>query len=181
MRKESHTHSPTPSQWAECRTFVSFSFVDQWKLAPLCVEKFVSLHYVMSTPQLIHHFQAQLWEFLQFRSVQSLSCVWLLVTPWTAAHQASLSITNSRSLLKFMSIASVMPSTHLILCHLLLLLPSISSSIRVFSNESFLHIRWPKYWTFNFSISASSEYSGLIKDPHFLNWTPCSILRTSPE
>ena len=84
------------------------------------------------------------------------------MTPWTAAHQDSLSITNSRSLLKFMSIDLVMPSNHLILCHPLLLLPSIFPSIRVFSSESVLHIRWPKYWSFSFSISPSNEYSGLI-------------------
>ena len=84
------------------------------------------------------------------------------MTPWTAAHQASLSITNSRSLLKLMSIESVMPSNLLILCRSLLLLPSIFLSIRVFSNESILHVRWPKYWSFSFSISPSNEYSGLI-------------------
>ena len=84
------------------------------------------------------------------------------VTPWTAAHQTSLSITNSRSLLKLMSIELVMPSNHLILCRPLLLLPSIFPSIRVFSNESVLHIRWPKCWSFSFSISPSKEYSGLI-------------------
>ena len=84
------------------------------------------------------------------------------MTPWTAAHQASLSITNSRSLLKLMSIESVMPSNHLILCHPLLLLPSIFPSIMVLSNESVLRIRWPKYWCFSFSISPSNEYSGLI-------------------
>ena len=84
------------------------------------------------------------------------------VTPWTAARQASLSITNSWSLLKLMSIESVMLSNHLILCHLLLFLPSVILSIRVFSNESVLHIRWPKYWSFSFSISPSSEYLGLI-------------------
>ena len=83
-------------------------------------------------------------------------------TPWTAARQASLPITNSQNLLKLMSIESVMPSNHLILCHPLLLLPSIFPSIRVFSNESALHIRWPKYWSFSFSISPSNEYSGLI-------------------
>ena len=94
-------------------------------------------------------------------TVQSLSHVWLFVTPWTAAHQASLSITNSWSLIKLMSIESVMPSNHLILCSPLLL-PSVFPSIRVFSNESVLHIRWPKYWSFNFSICPSSEYSGLI-------------------
>ena len=94
--------------------------------------------------------------------VQSLSRVQLFVTPWTAARQASLSITISRSLLKLMSIESVMPSSHLILYCPLLLLPLIFPSIRVFSNESALHIRWPKYWSFNFSISSSNEYSGLI-------------------
>ena len=98
----------------------------------------------------------------QFRSFQSLSRVWLFATPWTAARQASLSITNSWILLKLMSIESVMPSNHLILCHPLLLLPSIFPSIRVFSNESVLRVRWPKYWSFSFSISPSNEYSGLI-------------------
>ena len=95
-------------------------------------------------------------------SVQSLSRVQLSATPWTAAHQASLSITNSWSSLKLMSIESVMPSSHLILCCPLLLLPSIFPSIRVFSSESVLHIRWPKYWSFSFTISPSKEYSGLI-------------------
>ena len=99
-------------------------------------------------------------ESLQFSSVQSPSRVRLLVTPWTAAHQASLSITNSWSLLKLMSIKLVMPSNHLILCHPLL--PSIFPSIRVFSNESVLHTRWPKYWSFSFNISPFNEYSGLI-------------------
>ena len=97
-----------------------------------------------------------------FSSVQSLSRAWLFEIPWTAARQASLSITNSQSLLKLMSIQLVMPSNHLILCHPLLLLPSIFPSIRVFSNESILCIRWPKYWSFSFSISPSKEYSGLI-------------------
>ena len=95
-------------------------------------------------------------------SVQSLSRVRLFVTPWTAAYQASLSITNSRSLLKLMSIELVMSSSHLILCRPILLLPSIFPSIRVFSNESALRIRWPKYWSFSFSISSSNESSGLI-------------------
>ena len=94
-------------------------------------------------------------------SVQSLSHVQLFVTPWTAARQASLCITNFRSWLKLMSVVLVMPSNHLILCHPLLL-PSIFLSIRVFSNESVLGIRWPKYWWFSFNISPSSEYSGLI-------------------
>ena len=97
-----------------------------------------------------------------FSSVQSLSRVQLFLTPWTAARQASLSISNSRSLLKLLSIESVMPSNHLILCHPLLFLPSIFPSVSVFSNESVLCIRWPKYWSFNFSISPSNEYSRLI-------------------
>ena len=100
---------------------------------------------------------------VQFSSVaQSLSHVWLFAIPWTAARQASLCITNSRSSLKLMSVKSVMPFLHLILCLPLLLLPSISPSIRVFSKESVLCIRWPKDWSFSFSISPSNEYSGLI-------------------
>ena len=95
-------------------------------------------------------------------SVQSLSRVQLFATPWTAARQASLSITNSQSLPELLSIESVIPSNHLILCRPLLLLPSIFPSIRVFYNESVLCIRWPKYWSFSFSISPSNEYSGLI-------------------
>ena len=98
----------------------------------------------------------------QFSSVQSLSHVQLFVTPWTTAFQVSLSITNSWSLLKLICIELVMPSSHLILCCPLLLLPSIFPSIRVFSNESALRIRWPKYWSFSFSISPSNEHSGLI-------------------
>ena len=97
-----------------------------------------------------------------FNSFQSLSCVRLFATPWTAARQASLSIANSQSLLEFMSIKSVMPSSHLIFCHPLLLPPSIFPSIRVFSTESVLHIRWLKYRSFSFSISPFNEYSGLI-------------------
>ena len=100
--------------------------------------------------------------FFCFSSVQSLSHVQLFATPWTAARQASLSITNSWSLLRLMSIESVMPSNYLIFCRPLLLLPSIFPSINVFSNESVLCIRWPKYWSFSFSISPSNEYSGLI-------------------
>ena len=97
-----------------------------------------------------------------FSSVQSLSHIWLFATPWTTARQASLSITSSQSLLKLMSIGLVMSSNHLILCYPLLHPPSIFPSIRVFSNESVLRIRWPNYWSFSFSISLSSEYSGLI-------------------
>ena len=99
--------------------------------------------------------------------VQSLSHVQLFAAPWTAARQASLSFTISRSLLKLMSIESMMPSNHLILCRPLLLLPSIFPRIRMFSNESALHIRWPNYWSFSFSISPSNEYSGLSS----LGWT----------
>ena len=101
------------------------------------------------------------WVSYKFSSVQSLSHVRLFVTPWTAARQASLSITNSQSLLRFMSIKSVMPSNHLILCRPLLLIPSIFPSIRAFASESVLHILWPKHWSFSFSISPSNEYSGL--------------------
>ena len=98
----------------------------------------------------------------EFSSVQPLSCTWLFVALWTSALQASLSITNTRSLLKLVSIKSGMPSNHLILGHFLLLPPSIFPNIRVFSNESALCIRWPKYWSFSFNISPSNEYSGLI-------------------
>ena len=98
----------------------------------------------------------------QIRSDQSLSCVLFSTYPWTAAFQASLSFTISQSLLKLMSVELVMPSNHLILCHPLLFLPSIFASIRIFSNESVLHIRWPKNWSFSFNISPSNEYSGLI-------------------
>ena len=104
---------------------------------------------------------------LRWGSVQSLSCVQLCETPWTAAHQASLSATNSQSLLKLMSISSVMPSNHLILCRPLLLLPSIFPSIRVFSSESALPIKWPKYWSFSFNISPSDEHP----DWSALGWT----------
>ena len=104
---------------------------------------------------------------MQFSSVQSLSCVWLFATPCIAAHQASLSITNYQSSLKLMTIESVMPSNHLILCHPLLLLPLIPLSIRVCSNESALHMRWPKYWSFSFSISPSMN----TQDWSPLEWT----------
>ena len=99
---------------------------------------------------------------LTFSSVQSLSCVQLFATPWTSARQASLSITNSQSPLKLISIESVMPSNHLILCCPFLLLPSIFPSIKIFSKEEVLHIRWPTYWSFTFSISPSNEHPGLI-------------------
>ena len=105
---------------------------------------------------------------VQFSSVQSLSRVRLFSTPWIAARQASLSITNSQSSLRLTSIESVMPSSRLILCHPLLLQPSIFPSIRVFSSELVLHIRWPKYWSFSFSISPSNEHQGLIS--FRMNW-----------
>ena len=104
----------------------------------------------------------EFWEIFWFSSVQLLSRVRLFVTPWITAHQASLSITNSRSSLKLTSIVSVLPYSHLILCRPLFLLPPIPPSIRVFSNESTLRMRWPKYWSFSFSIIASKEIPGLI-------------------
>ena len=112
---------------------------------------------------------------LDFLVVQSLSCVQLFVTPWPAACQASLFITNSRSLLKLMCIESVRPSNHLILCHPLLLLPSMFSNIKVFSDESVLCIRWPKYWSFSFSISPSHEYLGLIS--FRIDWFDCPAVQ----
>ena len=114
-----------------------------------------------------------------FSSVQSLSHVWLFVTPWIAARQASLSITNSWSLPKPMSIESVMPSNHLILCRPLLLLPSIFPSIRVFSNESALHIRWPKYWSFSFNISPSEGHPGLIS--FRMDWLDLLAVQGTPK
>ena len=111
--------------------------------------------------------------------VQLLSCVQLFATSWTAARQASLSITNSQSLLKLMSFESVMPSKYLILYHPLLFLPSIFPSIRVFSNESALHIRWPKYWSISFSISPSSEYLGLISFRK--DWLDLLAVRETPK
>ena len=113
----------------------------------------------------------------QFNSVQSLSHIQLFATPWTTACQVSLSITNSQSLPKLTSIELVMPSNHLILCHPLLLLPSIFLSIRVFSNESALHIRWPKYWSFSFNISPSNEHPGLIS--FRMDWLDlCAVQQT---
>ena len=108
------------------------------------------------------HYLKIIWYSISVSSVQLLSSIWLFLTPWTAACQASLSLTKSRSLLKLMSIESVMPSNHLILCRPLLLLPSTFPSLRVFSNESVLHIRWPKFWNFSLSLSLSNEHPGLI-------------------
>ena len=106
--------------------------------------------------------KSYIYSMIQFSSVQSLSRVWLFVTPWISVRQASLSITNSQSSPRLTSIESVMPYSHLILCRPLLLLPPIPPSIRVFSNESTLRMRWPKYWSFSFSISPSNEHPGLI-------------------
>ena len=111
---------------------------------------------------LMLYWLCQIFEYVRFSSVRLLSHVWLFAIPWTAACQASQSIINSWNLLKLMSIESVTPSNHLILCRPLLQLPSIFPSIRVFSSDSVLHIRWPKYWSFSFNISPSNEYSGLI-------------------
>ena len=118
-------------------------------------------------PKTFHHLPKET-SYHQFSTVQSLSCVCLFATPWTAARQASLSITNSWSPPRPMSIEPVMPSNHLILCRPLLLLPSIFPSIRVFANESVLHMRWPKYWSFSFNISHSNEHPGLIS--FRINW-----------
>ena len=130
----------------------------------LCLTALPARYYSDWWDHTISKFKFLLWWEIahQFISVQSLSCVQLFATPWTAARQASLSISNSWSLIKFMSIELVMPSNHLVLCCPLLLLPSIFHSIRVFANELALCIRWPKYWSFSFSISPSKEYSGLI-------------------
>ena len=117
-------------------------------------------------------------ECLHFSSVQSLSPVQLIATPWIAAHQASLSITSSQSSPKLMSIESVMPSSHLILCRPLLSCPLIPPSIWVFSNESTLHIRWPKYWSFSFSISPSNEHPGLIS--FRMDWLDLLAVQSSP-
>ena len=133
-----------------CRLIHAYSHLDSLRTKPVTLSVTSSSEISLSK------------QSIQFNSVQSLSLVWLFMTPGTAGRQASLSFTDSRSLLKLMSIESVMPSNHLILCHPLLLLPSILPSIRVFSNESVLHIRWPKYWSFSLSISPSNEYSGLI-------------------
>ena len=119
------------------------------------------------------------WTWLQFSSVQLLSRIWLFVTPWTTASQASLSITNAQSLPKLMWIKLVMPSNHLILCHPFFLLPSIFSSIRVFSNDSAFHIKWPKYWSFSFNISPSNEYPRLISLR--MDWLDLLSLRDSQE
>ena len=121
-----------------------------------------SLPPLLPLATLLFEWLMQLSIGLLFIVVQSFSHIWISVTPWTTTHQVSLSFPTSQSLLKLVSIETVMPSNHLILCCPLLLLPSIFPSIRIFSNESALHIRWPKYWSFSLSISPSNEYSGLI-------------------
>ena len=135
-----------------CLFFIS-NLIPSWPKNILCLN-----------PIILYLLRLVLWPLSVSQSVQLLSRVRLFATPWIAAHQASLSITNCWSLLKLMSIELVMPFNHLILCHPLLLLPPIPPSIRVFSNESALPMRWPKYWSFNFSISPSNEHSGLLKD-----------------
>ena len=132
-------------------------FIVSFLFCFVCIEPYIS-----RGPLISDYNCTSVCVIIYYSSVQSLRHVWLFATPWTAAHQASLSVTNSWSLLKLMSIELVMPSNHLILCHPLLLPPSIFPSIREFSNESVLHIRWSKYWSFRFSISPSNKYSGLI-------------------
>ena len=136
-------------QQAYCYYLKKFFFFENWRDVILVCE-YVLCYSWWTFPKYL------------FSSVQSFSCVLLFATPWTEARQASLSITNARGLFKLMSKESVMPSNHLILCRPLLLPPSIFPRISVFSNESVLRIRWPKYWSFSFSISPSNEYSGLI-------------------
>ena len=156
---------------------------EKWKVKA----KSLSCVWLLATPRTAAYQAPPSMEFsrqkpAQFSSVQSLSCVRLFVTPWIAARQASLSITNSRSSLKLMSIQSVMPSSHLILCRPLLLLPPIPPSIRVFSNESTLHMRWPKYWSFSFSIIPSKEHPELISFRHLeisLQWKVLEFLSHS--
>ena len=141
---------------------ISFLFFG-WKICLcVCVCVRACTYHILFIHSSVNRHLSCFHVLLQFSSVQSLSCVQLFAAPWMAAHEASLSITNSRSWLKLMSMESVMPSNHLILCHPLLLPLLIFPSIRVFSNESILCIRWPNYCSFSFSISPSNEYSGLI-------------------
>ena len=133
----------------------------------ICIDFLLSIYSCVQYPGGTGGIHYVKFTLFLFNSVQSLSRVWLFVTPWIAAHQASLSITNSRSSLKLTSIESVMSSSHLILCHPLFLLPPIPPSIRVFYNESTLHMRWPKYWSFSFSISPTKN----AQDWSPLEWT----------
>ena len=142
---------------------VGFCHTSTWISSDMSPPSWTSLPFptpLHPTPCLC--FNNWILSYYQFSSVQLLSRVWLFVTPWVTAHQASLSITNSQSSPKLMSIESVMTFNHLILCHPFLLLPSIFPSIKVFSNESALCMRWPKYWSFSFNISPSKEHSGVI-------------------
>ena len=134
---------------------------------------------IFSSESVLHIRWPKYWSLHQFISVQSLSRVRRFVTPRTAGRQAVLSNTNSLSLVKLMSIEPVMPSNHLILCRSLLLPPSIFPSIRVFSNESVLHIRWPKYWSFSFNISPSNEYSALIS--FRMDWLDLLAIQGTPK
>ena len=179
-KKQTH---PSPREQVSKETSCLFSLLPAKVRSPIkfCLAKkkknsiepyFKKYSFFTALLRILYHFSLKWLQPIQsyaqflasasfpFSSVQLLSQVRVLVAPWTAACQASLSITNSQSLLKLMSIESVMPSSHLILCHRLLLLPSIFPSFRVFSNESILHIMWPKYWSFRFTISPSNEYSG---------------------
>ena len=143
-------------------------FITTYMISILCSIDLISQNKLTSFILIIQfHYR----RFPKFSSVQSFSRVRLFVTPWITARQASLSITNSWSLLKLMPLESVMPFSHLILCRPLLLLPPIPPSIRVFSNQSTLCMRWPKYWSFSFSISPSNEHAGLIS---FRMGSPCS-------
>ena len=143
-------------------SYIAGGFFTNWAIRETQITRWIPRNLNTVLVQFKWFKATYIYKFATFSSVQSLSCVWLFVTPWTAAHQASLSITNSQSPPKPMSIELVMPFNHLIFCHLLILLPSIFPSIRVFSNESTFHIRWPKYWSFSFNISPSNEYPGLI-------------------
>ena len=163
-----HMDISTKSTTWSCQALPNSSiWFTAWKAQLVCIRLCVrigwALLHMLEKLALLYGSIGCSFSFISFELavVQSVSCVWLFATPWTAALQASLSVTVSRSLLKLMSIESVMPSNHLILCHPLLLLPSIFPSIRVFSNELVLHIRWPKYWSVSFSISPFNEYSGL--------------------
>ena len=149
--------------WEITCKLVDFCLIDKWFLSSKNgISKWLVLLPCRTLTSCVFHLANLFSMSFLVVVVQSPSRVWLFVTPWTAAHQASLSITNTQSLLKLTSIESMMPSNHLIFCHPLPLLPSVFPSIRVFSKESVLHIRCPKYWHFSFSISPSNEYSRLI-------------------
>ena len=145
-------------------------------MAGLCVSVFFPINGTTGWHKLKHHLQKQ---HFPISSIQLLSRVQLFATPWTAACQASLSITNSQSLVKLMSVKLVLTSNYLILCHPLLLLPSILPNIRVFPNESVLRIRWPKYWSFIHNISPSNEYSGLMS--FRIDWSDHLVVQGTPQ